>query len=235
MTVASVILTRASILLLDEEYVRWTLPELVGWLNEGVGAICLAKPDASSETRAVSLGLGTLQTLPILEAPSPKPVRLLRVVRNLKSDGPPVGGRIIAPTARETLDAEQPYWHDSDQVPFKKEVRQFVFSDDDPSIYYVYPGNDGTGLVEVVMATIPTAVAATGDVNALGSYSGDVGLLPLYDVALVDYVCYRAQSKDDDGAMPGRAAAHYGQFASAVGIKLQTDARSSPSNQAARG
>lgn len=223
------ILEAASTLLLDEEYTRWTLPELVRWLNEGVKAICLAKPSAYSLTQPLVLQQGTRQALPTAAT------SLLRVVRNLKDQAsPPAGGRIVTPVPVEDLDASDPYWHDGTVTTFKKEVRNFVYSEDDPQTFYCYPGNDGTGILEIVIAALPTPVAATGDVNLIASYDVEIGIEDIYTPALVDYVCFRSQSKDDDGAMPGRASAHYSQFATAVGLKVQNSAVYSPSNQNAR-
>jgi hypothetical protein len=229
MATGAVILNRAATLLQDDDHTRWTLPELVDWINEATRAICLAKPSASSRTMALTLVEGTLQSVPATG--NPLPVSLLRLVRNLKQATPAVGGRIITPTDRQILDVQVPYWHDGSLVKFKQEVRQFVFSDDDPMSYYVYPGNDGNGIVEAVLATLPAALEATGPVDAIGSYGAEIGLSDIYSVPLVDFVCYRAQAKDDVTGNAGRAAAHYGQFATAMGIKIQSSAAMTPSRQ----
>jgi hypothetical protein len=221
------LLTRAAEVLQDNEHVRWPLPELVRWTNDGMRAVVLAKPSANSKSAALTLVEGTLQTLT-----DNTHLLLLRLPRNLKQASPPIGARAIRPTNREVLDASEPSWHDRAVVPFKKEVRQYVFDEANPREFYVYPGNDGTGLVEAVVSVLPTFLAATGDANVLASYTAELGLAEPYGVIVLDYVLYRAYGKDDVGADPGRAQMHYQAFASALGIKLQVEGASSPNSRA---
>jgi hypothetical protein len=220
---ASSILTAAGRILQDEAARRWTLPELTGWLNEAVKAVVLAKPSAASVTIALALDTGTLQTI------GPDYVALLRIVRNLRStDTPRVGGRVIRPTTRLSLDTSAPYWHDPADTPYAREVRQYLFDEEDPRSFYVYPGNDGTGAVEAVVAELPALVVASGDAGAIGSYGQTIGLDDVYFGPLLDYTLWRAFSKDDPSVNMGRASAHYQAFATAVGLKTQVEAANSP-------
>lgn len=223
MVTAAHIMTLAGRLLNDEEAVRWTLPELRDWINEAVRAVVLAKPSASSRTVILSLQQGTLQEI------GEGHLLLLRLVRNITDAGPPpVGGRMIRITTRESLDAQEPDWHDGSVVKQKKEVRQFVYDEADPESFYVYPGNDGTGTVEAVVTVLPTAIAADGDEAALASYDQDVGLPETYLPPLLDYVLYRAFLKDSPEGQSGRAITHYQAFAAAVGMKIQVEGANSP-------
>lgn len=224
------IMEAAGILLQDEGNVRWPLKELCAWVNQGVDAILLAKPSASSTSVVLTLAAGTLQSVP--QSGSPTPLRLLGITRNITAIGPPrVAGRMIRPTERALLDAQDPYWHDGKRTPFKTEVRQFTFDEENPLEFYVYPGNKGGGMVEAVVATRPPALTAAADDAAIASYEGDVGLSQVYSGALVDYVCYRAQQKDDFAANSGRAAIHYQNFATAIGIKIQVEGATSPNRE----
>lgn len=218
------LMQQASKLLNDTSQVRWPLQELADWINEGVRAIVLARPAASSQSRVLSLAVGTLQRLPT--TPAPVPIALLNVTRNLatSADNPRVGARIIRPTSRAILDVQEPYWHDTAVVPYRKEVRQWLQDEINPLEFYVYPGNDGTGFVEAVMSVTPALVVATGDPLIITSWAQNIALPDPYSVPLLDYVLYRCQMKDDTGAQNGRAAAHYQQFANAMGIKAQVDA-----------
>lgn len=220
---AAQVMTLAGRLLHDEEAVRWTFPELADWINEAVKAIVLAKPSASSDTVTLALQAGTLQQI------GDTHLALLRLVRNITAAGPPrIGGRVVRVTSRQSLDAQAPDWHNPDDTPFKKEVRQFVYDEQDPRSFYVYPGNDGSGTVEAVVSILPAPVAATGDVTVLASYGQDVGLSDIYQPPLVDYVVYRAMSKDDTGSNPAGALAHYQAFALAVGLKVKVERANSP-------
>ncbi len=226
--IGSDLLTRAAIILQDDDHVRWPLPELVKWLNDALHAVVLAKPSASSLSVALSLIAGTLQSLT-----NASHLALLRIPRNLVAAGPPrIGGRIIRPTTREVLDASQPSWHDPTEVPYKKEVRQYVYDEASPREFYVYPGNLGTGLIEAVVSVLPTQLAASGDPDTIGSYATELGLPEPWAVALLDFVLYRAFAKDDVAADVSRSRLHYQAFASAVGVKVQAEGQNSPNARA---
>jgi hypothetical protein len=221
------LLTRAAIVLQDDAHTRWPLPELVMWINDGMKAIVLAKPSANTETVVLSLAYGTLQTL------GAGYLSLLRMPRNITATTPNrIGGRIIRPTSREVLDASAPDWHDPDAHPYKKEVRQYVYDEANPREYYVYPGNLSTGQVEAQVAVLPDNLAATGDVDTIGSYATELSLVDPWDIPLLDFVLFRAFSKDDIGADLSRARIHYQAFAAAVGLKAQAENANSPNARA---
>ena len=223
------LLTRAATILQDSAHDRWPLPELVNWINDGQRVIVLAKPSANSGSVALMLAAGTLQSLS-----NPAHLALLRITRNLKAAGPPaVGGRIVRPTNRDALDAAEPSWHDPRVVKYARDVRQYVFDEGNPREFSVYPGNDGTGIVEAVVSLLPTALAASGDPAAIESYGATLALPEPYSVILLDYILYRAFSKDDIAAEASRARLHYQAFAQSLGIKIQAEGATSP-NAAAR-
>lgn len=219
------IMTLSAGLLTDRDHTRWPLADLCTYINEGVKAIILAKPSANTASLVLQMARGTLQRLP-----SNGPLMLIRLQRNLKTtaENPRVGDRVITVTSKSALDAANPSWHDEDRVPFKKLVRQFVFDELNPLEYYVYPGNDGTGIVEGVVSSLPAPLVASGDPTLIASYAGSVGLPEPYSVPLQNFVCYMAHSKDDLTGNAGKAAGYYQMFASAVGIKVQTERASSP-------
>lgn len=230
MTSGREIFAEAAVILNDEEYVRWPLPELCTWLNEGVKAIILAKPSAYSHSRIIPLQTGTLQNVPV--AGNPTPLLMVRAVRNLLSTASPrEGGRIITPTNHETLDAQLPFWHDRRHVQWRKEVRHVIYDEDNPLEFYVYPGNDGTGLIEAILSELPPPLVASGSPDVLASYQGDIGLPEPYSVPLLDYVLFRSFSKDDLEGSAGRALAHYQAFAAAIGLKIQVEGATSPNRR----
>jgi len=224
------IMEKATVLLADDDHTRWPLSELCTWINEAVQATVLAKPSASTASRAITLQKGTLQKVPSTGAP--EPLMLQRLVRNLVSaDDPRAGGRIITVTSRESLDAQAPHWHDPTRVRYQRDVRHYVYDENNPLEFYVYPGNDGTGVVEAVLSVLPAATAPSGDPDDLASYETDIGLSDLYSVPLTDYVLFRAFAKDDLDGQPGRSMAHYQLFASAVGLKIQVEGATSPNRR----
>lgn len=251
MTAASEILRLASVQLQDVEAVRWSVPELADWLNDGIKAVVLAKPNATARTRILRLAPGTLQrytrSLPGTgggdenggEDGSADGTRLanalalLDVVRNLKTAL--VGGRAIKVTNRALLDAADPHWHDAARTKPTREVRQYTFDEENPLEFYVWPPNDGTGIVEVVVSESPAPVRPLPgqQPTSLAAWAVETGLPSIYDPPLLDYVLYRAQLKDDVGANAGRAMTHYQTFASALGIRVQVEGGLSPNRRRA--
>ncbi len=226
-TLASDIITRAGTILQDNTYVRWMLPELADWLNEAQRATVLAKPSANASAVLISLAEGTLQTL------DAQYLHLLRIMRNVRDVGPPrLGGRAIRPTSRELLDSSSPNWHDPTEWRFRDEARQYIYEEQNPREFYVFPGNDGTGTIEAVVSTLPTEIVATDDVDDIASYGQEIGLPEPYAPVLLDYVLYRAFAKDDVAAESARSRIHYNDFAAALGLKIQVEQQVSPNARA---
>jgi hypothetical protein len=201
------ILARAGVLLQDITNVRWPLSELLDWLNDGQRDIVLKKPNASVKNVAFALASGTKQTLPA------DAVQLIDVVRN-------VPGSVVRIVAREILDAQLPNWHGA---AAQTVVQHYCYSELDLRHFYVYPPNTGTGNVEVIYSAAP--------VNA--AQGGVISLDDLYQSALLDYILYRAFSKDAEyAADPARANAYYLAFANALGLKVQSEMGTSPNQMA---
>lgn len=227
MRTAQDILTSASDILLDAGFVHWTLPELVRWLNLGLDAVTLQKPSASAVTVEVELVRGTMQTLPAGY------VSILRPIRNVRGPGADRNPRKrITVVSEPSLTQLNPAWDDEYSVPFAQQAKHFVFDEANPKAYYVYPGNDGTGMLEMVLSAIPEKITATGDVDKLESYAVQLPLDETYHDALLDYTLYRAWSKDAQFAGAAqRAALHYQQFANSLGIKVTVEANTSPNTR----
>lgn len=224
MRTAKDILSAASQLLLDEDYVHWTLPELCTWLNFGLDAISLQKPTANSVTANIELVEGTLQSLPVGF------ISMLRPVRNIRNEtSSRIERKRITLTDGDILGAVCPSWDDPLSVGYTEQVKHVIYDEANPKSFYVYPGNNGTGLIEAVMCAIPTKVVATGNVNDIDSYAEDLTLDETYHDALLDYVLYRAYSKDmQQAGNAQRAALHYQQFANSLGIKVKAETYFSP-------
>lgn len=222
MLLASEIMRSAQILLTDEESIRWPLIELAGWINEGVSAILIAKPSAATDTRVMDLVRGTKQAVPTDGERTP--VMLMKAIRNILPDGK--GGKAITAVDMLAMNAIEPNWHNERRS--RKNADHYIYDEQNPEEFFVYPSNDGTGKIEILLTCIPKPIVATGAEDDLGSYGQDIGLIELYRAPLLDYVIYRAQSKDSEGGSAERAMAHYNLFAQAIGIKTQVEANSSP-------
>lgn len=222
------VLQTAAQLLIDEDNTRWTLPELAGYLNDGLLEVANKKPTATSTTITINLKQGTLQSI------DTKYNQFLRAVRNISNkDGSDKGGMVITTVDRATLDAVDPYWHDESFNPPRTDVRHFIFDETDPYAFYVYPPNSGNGRIEVVVSKVPAKVEPNGSVDSIDSYNVTVDIRETYKNTLIDYVMYRAHSKDNQIASSAqRAVAYYQQFMNSLGLKLQNEMRMSPNMKA---
>jgi len=190
------IIDRAETILQDTTNTTWPELELVDWLNAGQAEIVLLKPEASVTNDSIALAVSeTKQSLPS------GGIQLLDVVRNMGTDGT-TPGKAIRLIERRILDEQIPDWHSEtgDAV-----VKRFMFDERDPKHFYVYPPQPAAspGYVEVVYSSAPTVVASDGDISIDDVYAN----------ALLDYILYRAYSKDADYAANNqRAMGHYQAF-----------------------
>lgn len=230
---ASEIMTRASRILLDEDYTRWTMAELADWVTDALREVALQVPTATARNIVVPLVEGTRQRLP------DDCQQLLRVVRNVDMEGDNrVGKGVLTIVDRRLLDSQNPNWHDGQYQRFKPYARHFVFDETDPLTFYVWPGNDGTGNIEAVVSVIPKAVTADAgkDPESLDAYGMTLDILDVYANLILDYALYRAYCKDSQNAGAAqRAALYYQQFASALGIKSNSALMNSPNYKATGG
>lgn len=207
------ILDRVTDLLLDkdraDDQARWSNDELIRWINDSRMAIITRKPSACSKIVTVALAAGSHQTIPS------NGVQLLDIICNMGMDGASPG-RSIRRTDRQNLDDDDLYWQRATQ---KVEISQFTYDDRTPKDYFVSPPAVAGTQIKISHAAIPNQVNAPED-------SLDVGL-EVMD-AVVNYVAFRAKSKDTEYANAAEAAGFYGAFGDALGVQTQTQAAASP-------
>jgi len=211
------LVTKAQTLIQDNTGVRWPRDELLGYLNDGQREVVLLRPEASvTNASKVLTANSTKQSLPA------DAVMLIDVPRNMGAAGT-TAGRVIRIVSREILDAQYPNWHVDANAG--GDIRHFTYDPRDPKTFYVYPKSPATSLfVELVYASSPVA---TDDAGAV------IGIDDIYANALVDYILYRAYSKDAEYAQNSQlAVAYYTAFANALGIKTNTDLQRNPNMSA---
>jgi hypothetical protein len=233
-TTVSEIITRAGIILHDTTKVRWQEDELLKWVNDAQNEIVLFRPDASVRTEVIKLTAGTSQALPNGTASvgtdgtaatiPPDGIRLIDVVRN--SSSAKVAGNAITVVDRDVLDAQLPTWQSGNTGNM---VKHYMFDLRNPKTFYVYPGVAADQYVEVVYSAVPSdaVLAVTGDAT-----TGILNIPGVYRNAVLDYVLYRAYSKDADFAGNAqRALKHYEAFTTTLGLKFQVDKMIDPNQQ----
>lgn len=210
---AKYIIDKASVQLLDTSNARWTRSELLGWINDGQRQIITMTPSATNKVAVKKLDAGTRQTIPS------DGWTLLEVIRYMGPTGTKPG-RAIRVTSRELIDSFNPDWHDDCPAVMPK---HYVFDQQDQTIFYVYPPNTGNGYVQLNYSPIPVDLATENDTLVVSD---------MFETALLDYVLYRANSKDAEYA-PGLALAggYLQTFMASMGVKAESELKNSPNQQ----
>lgn len=198
------IIDRAAIIQQDATFVRWSLGEMANWLNDGRRELAVARPDIYAKGVTLSLAAGSRQSLPS------DGIRLMDIPRNTSGDA-------ITVTRREFLDQQQRGWQ---RYTPSTTIMHFMQDDRLANEFWVYPPAASGASVEIIYQAAPTDFAVSG-AAVTGTLSAKE---ELYGGALVDYICYRAASKDSEYAGSAeRAAAHYNQFLNALKIGKLVD------------
>jgi len=206
------IVDRAETILQDTTNVRWASTELLQWLNDGQREVVLLKPDANPVNESVQMTAGTKQTIPATG------VQLIDVVRNMGDNGTTVGD-VITFLKRNVLDSGNRDWHAESQDSAHD---HFCFDERDPKHFYVYPPSDGANYVEIVYSAAPADIAIDATIT----------LDDVYANALLDYILYRAYSKDAEfAANAQRAAMAYAAFLRSLGMREEAEKIYDPAKQ----
>lgn len=222
------VMEEASLILQDQLFTRWPLPTLNLFINGALREILLHKPNAFAVTVNLPLVAGARQQMP-----DEYPI-LLRIIRNVvipgdEPDGNPSQSQITL-VSRQTMDAVDPYWSDPAFSEPAARVRHFMFDTAQPDHFYVYPPNNGAGIVEAIVAAepprVPAPAAATENIEA---WTAEIPVKESYRQAIVDYMLFRAFSMDiDQPGIAQRAAMHRQAFNEALGIKFSRESMASP-------
>lgn len=214
--VASTLINKAQIILQDLTGVRWpSNTELLGWLNDGQREVLVYKPNANVKHASHKLATGTCQSLP------EDCVQLIDIPRNMGTDGL-TPGRAIRLAVREVMDAQVPGWH---SARASAEVRHFMYSALDPKTFWVYPPQPATGQGYVDLTYSATPSNATLD--------GFIQIDDIYANVLVDYILYRAFSKDTEAAADvNRAATYQNAYLSSLTGKIKVESGVNPNTTA---
>lgn len=224
------VIQRAHTLLQDMTSVRWPLLELQGWLNDAYKELVLYRPDEYTRTSVVTLAPGTRQRA--MDAPInlPNIQRVMKVVRNM---GEGSNRRAIRYIDQQILDDQHPDWHT--HAP-STSIQHFMFDPLVPREFFVYPPAAAGTQVELMYALVPEPHTLTEAQLRTPTTTETIRVSDSFANALVDYILYRAWSKDAEyAANSNRAVAHYTAFTNALGAKTASDTASSPAATTGRG
>ena len=211
------IINRVSFVTKDLSNVRWSLPELALWLNEAKDLIVAVSSRAAADYYVLTLKEGPQQDLRDA-IPDKAWIMLFELVCNVDTangvDTPT--GSTIRRVDRAALDDSYRTWRS--QPPTATEVREYT---QDARHAYAFtvrpPVAAGTKVYALAAAQPPACAILNSAGDALADPNETFPLAPGFDGPAVDYVLYRAFSKDvNDPASAGRAQTHFQAFQSFV-------------------
>jgi len=216
------IVRRAEYILMDSG-VRWPRVELQNWINEAYMSIVLIRPDANAKAGTFTCAAGTRQDL---TAQFPTALRILDVTRNLAATS---SKKVVRLVERGDLDDQMPDWHGHTATV---NIQFWAYDARQPKQFFVYPPALDTAELEMVYSDAPGTHALTeGDLDPDGANTEVIKLDDIYMSPIVDWVLYRAYSKDaENAANEARANAALQSFQMAIGAKSQSDTASAPHN-----
>ena len=194
------LLTDIGSLLFDEEGEVWDDDLKASFANEAIGLVVLFRPDATAVTETLALTADTpKQTIPTTG------VRFLDLIRN-------IDGRPIRKIKREEMNEAVPAWTTTET---STAIEHFMFDEENPETFWVYPVPTTALEVEIVYSDAPTEFTVD---------SASLGISDIYLAPVKDYIMYRCLSMHTQGADAGKAAGYLNNFYTALGVKAQSDA-----------
>ena len=191
----------------DPTSIRWPVPELVRYLNDGQREIKLHRPDTVRQTGDIPLVAGSRQTLPT------NADKLIEIWHNKASR------RAVQMVDRRILDDQSPGWH---ALTGTTEVLHYTYDPRVPTEFFVYPPAAAGATLVGAYSVNPADVAEPADGSLYTAVAGNVAVIDALVNGLQDYILYRAYTKDSEYAGNGaRAQAHYTAFANALGLEVK--------------
>lgn len=211
----------------DTSNFRWTDAEMLRFVNAGQRQTVTFLPEANIIEAQVTIAAdsGPRQTLPA------DGIKFIKVANNFDTTNS-VRGPALRYAEMDALDAFFPEWGYSEtelpRVPnFEDqytEVRfeHYMHDPREPKVYYLYPfpSTINTNDIMLVYSQLPADLTALGDT---------VVLTDEYQNAMIDYVIYRALSKDGRyGVSSDRRRELWDNYLRSLGFKVQQEVRVDP-------
>ena len=208
------LIQRAQIVLQDTTGTRWPELELQMWLNDAYREIILQRPDANTQTGEFACTEGTRQRLTDVFSSA---LRIIDVVRNLASGSRKGAIRLIN---RAVLDDQRRSWHGEVGTI---DVEHYMFDPLLPREFLVYPPASSSAMLEVVYSSVPIAHELSESELQDPATAEPIRVVDSFANAILDYMLYRAYSKDAEyTGNAQRAVMHRDAMLASLGVAVQT-------------
>jgi hypothetical protein len=184
----------------EAQAVRQSDDELLAYLNDGVREMVSILPDSFSKIEPFFCLAGPRQKL--------NPANSLRLISVLSV----TNGGAITRMDKATLDLFRPNWRNTTNRGLPV---HWDFIKDNPIEFEVYPPSEPGVSIDVHYVAVPPLYTIDQSMPEIPTT-----LLP----ALVDYIVYRSESKDDEHVLNARAKMAYADFREKLGVREVQDA-----------
>jgi len=209
------LVARAQTILQDTTATRWPVLELQNWLNDAYREIVNIRPDVNTQTGTYTCTVGTRQ---VLTSGFANATRLVEVTRNVASSSDKRAIRLID---RRVLDDQRRGWHAETGTV---NIEHYMFDPRLPKEFLVYPPATTSAQLEVVYASVPAAHALSEAQLTNPATVTPINIDDNYANVMLDYMLYRAYTKDAEyAANAQRATGHYQAMQASLGVKTQGD------------
>jgi len=168
---------------------------LIGYLSDGLIEVAVRRPDLFSFLASINVGAGAFQSAPA------DSIRLMDVLCL-------VGGDVLVECEKDAIDADDPGWMSSTGTPLN--WMRYV---KDPNRFLLAPPPAGGEAVQILYARQPTRLTALNE---------QVPLPDAYRPALVAYAVFRAETKNDQSVLGGRAKLMWDVFSASLVASIQS-------------
>lgn len=187
----------------------------LNWYNLAVEALVSIFPRAYTVAKTWQLTASeTVQSIPTGD------LRLMRLIRNMGSDGATPGEVIRGPLNMEALDGYNQTWTEDTAQTY---IEEYFYDPEIPEQFLCWPPVHASTAVYVygVVSTLPT--------RATDADTDDIAIPLAYRPDLEEFMMYLAYSPDDENS-PNftRAERHWGHFKELIEAKYQAQALISP-------
>lgn len=213
---AQSIIQRVAVTLNDQESVRWTVPELCRYFNDGQRDILVQRPDSRNLRVMHALTAGSRQTLP---ADGEKLIDI-----NANSTG---SRRSVTLIDRRLLDSQLPNWRSSTG---SLEVYHYMYDWREPRTFEVYPPALLGASVDLEYSARPTDIPVPAEGTTFTAVTGTLDFPDLFGNAMANYILARCHSKDAAFAGGAQmAAAFYAAYINDLGQEARGTSTTQPS------
>ncbi|MEZ8965493.1 DUF6682 family protein [Vibrio breoganii] len=188
------ILDRLKVALVDESHTLWTEAELLGYINDALSALVIARPDLGFKTHSYNSASKSIE----------KPTDYYRF-ETVQS----AGGIAIQFVDIHKLNQLEPTWRTATGMPYC-----WTRYDDHVDEVFLVPAPSEAIDIEIIYSA-HLAVSIITDVLPVPA---------IYEGLILDFVLYRAFSKTGQGGSDmNKALSHQNSFYSTLGQKQQVD------------